>query len=31
MPAIAKAKQVWPGAAVTAVRRSVDDPLLSIR
>lgn len=30
MPAIAKAKQVFPGAAVTAVRRSVDDPLLSI-
>jgi hypothetical protein len=30
MPAVAKAKQVWPGASVTAVRRSVDDPLLAI-
>lgn len=30
MPAVAKAKLVFPGAAVSAVRRSVDDPLLSI-
>lgn len=29
-PDIAKAKQVFPGATVTAVRRSVDDPLNSI-
>lgn len=27
---IAKAKEVFPGATVTAVRRSVDDPLSSI-
>jgi hypothetical protein len=26
-PAIAKAKQTWPGATVTATRKSVDDPL----
>jgi len=26
-PAIAKAKQVWPGATVTATRKTVDDPL----
>lgn len=29
-PAIAKAKLTFPGATVTAVRRSVDDPLLAI-
>jgi hypothetical protein len=26
-PAIAKAKQTWPGATVTATRKTVDDPL----
>jgi hypothetical protein len=30
IPSIAKTKQAFPGAAVTAVRRSVDDPLLAI-
>jgi len=30
MPAVAKAKQAFPGASVTASRRSIDDPLLSI-
>ncbi len=29
-PAIAKAKTLWPGATVTAIRRSVDDPLKAI-
>ena len=29
-PAIAKAKLTFPGSTVTAVRRSVDDPLLAI-
>ena len=27
MPAIAKAKQTWPGATVTVTRKTVDDPL----
>ena len=30
LPTVAKAKQTFPGAAVTAVRRSVDDPLTAI-
>jgi hypothetical protein len=30
MPAIMKAKETWPGATVTASRRTIDDPLLSI-
>jgi hypothetical protein len=30
MPAVAKAKQTFPGAEVTASRRSIDDPLGSI-
>lgn len=29
-PDIAKAKQVFPGASITAIRRTVDDPLLDI-
>lgn len=30
MPGVAKCKVVWPGATVTAVRRTVEDPLLSV-
>jgi hypothetical protein len=30
MPSVAKCKIVWPGATVTAVRRSIEDPLLSV-
>lgn len=29
-PAVVRAKQLWPGASVTAVRRSIDDPLVSV-
>ena len=29
-PAVAKAKAIWPGATITAIRRSVDDPLKAI-
>jgi hypothetical protein len=31
LPGVAKVKKVWPGAAVTAARRGVEDPLASIR
>lgn len=30
MPGVAKCKIVWPGATVTAVKRSIEDPLLSV-
>ena len=30
MPTVAKAKTLWPGATVTASRKSIDDPLLAI-
>jgi hypothetical protein len=30
MPAVAKAKTLWPGATVTASRKSIDDPLAAI-